>query len=372
MSIIPLVAQLDDAAHRAAEAVARMWRSGELSAAKHGIGLYKVPLCLATDGQHGLASEALDALATALQTAPGCFAAPPLPLGATNFSDKLVHLLSEYRTYLDAVVLAGAAAAQRWDVCSDAAISELLARQHTGTGGFMNRREHPDPKMPLSVTCMVGMLLVARGRLAEAKRAAAFVARVIAANGDPTTATHFRFVGTKDGGVVSRPEGWMTSRALFEIDLLRPAHRFYHLGIAAAFLAELHAATGEAPLLAAAERALAFAERLAEGATACEHICKVGWGAALVYRATRAPRWAALARRVAHKTFLEKQLSDGSYPDFVSIMSDAIPCPVEAVAPGHEIAAEFSYEMHYLARGLSAAATAPGAASAQASPRPRL
>ena len=47
------------------------------------------------------------------------------------------------------------------------------------------------------------------------------------------------------------------------------------------------------------------------------------------------------------------QGASGLYGDFVSVLSDVVPTPVEAVAPGHEIAAEFAYEMHYLARGLS-------------------
>ena len=55
-----LAAQLDDAGTRSADAVARLWRSGELSAKKDGIGVYKVPLCLAVSGQHGLANNALD------------------------------------------------------------------------------------------------------------------------------------------------------------------------------------------------------------------------------------------------------------------------------------------------------------------------
>ena len=56
-----LVAQLDDAGTRSADAVARLWRAGELSAKKDGIGVYKVPLCLAVSGQHGLANNALGA-----------------------------------------------------------------------------------------------------------------------------------------------------------------------------------------------------------------------------------------------------------------------------------------------------------------------
>ena len=130
--------------------------------------------------------------------------------------------------------------------------------------------------------------------------------------------------------------------------------------------------TPAAAARAAAEAALAFAERLPAGATSCEHICKVGWGAALVYRETRSARWHDLAARVARETFLDKQHADGLYPDFLSILSDAVPCPKEAVAPGHEIAAEFSYEMHYLARGLSRAAGGLGAPVVRPPPRSRL
>ena len=45
----------------------------------------------------------------------------------------------------------------------------------------MKKAGDKTPLMALSVTCMAGMVLIARGRVAEAKRAAAFVQRVIAA-----------------------------------------------------------------------------------------------------------------------------------------------------------------------------------------------
>ena len=72
-----LAAQLDDAGTRSADAVARLWRAGELSAKKDGIGVYKVPLCLAVSGQHGLANNALDEIVASLQRSPGVFAPPP-------------------------------------------------------------------------------------------------------------------------------------------------------------------------------------------------------------------------------------------------------------------------------------------------------
>ncbi len=122
-----LAAELDDAGTRSADAVARLWRAGELSAKKDGIGVYKVPLCLAVSGQHGLANNALDEIVASLQRSPGVFAPPPLPDGVVS-PDKVTNLLSEYRTYFDAVILAGACATQRWDIVSDAAIAELLVR----------------------------------------------------------------------------------------------------------------------------------------------------------------------------------------------------------------------------------------------------
>ena len=173
-----LAAQLDAAGTRSADAVARLWRAGELSAKKDGIGVYKVPLCLAVSGQHGLANNALDEIVASLQRSPGVFAPPPLPDGVVS-PDKVTNLLSEYRTYFDAVILAGACATQRWDIVSDAAIAELLSRQHGPTGGFMKKAGDANPLMALSVTCMTGMVLIARGRIAEARRAAAFVQRVI-------------------------------------------------------------------------------------------------------------------------------------------------------------------------------------------------
>jgi acyl-CoA reductase-like NAD-dependent aldehyde dehydrogenase len=350
------VVQLEQAANRSANAVARLWRAGELSATKDGIGVYKVPLCLASDGQHELANAALDDIVATLQRSPGEFCPPPLAHGVVA-PEKIANLLSEYRTYLNCVILAGACAAQRWDVCSEAAMAELISRQHGPTGGFMKCADDPSPTMPLSITCMAGFVLMSRGKLTEARRAAEFVTRVIAANGDARTATHFYFVGTAvPGGVVKEMQGWMTSRCLFEIDLSATRNRFYHIGISAAFLAELHACTGEPKWLKAAEAALAFAERLPLGATGCEHLCKVAWGAALVFRETRSARWHALATRVGREVFLQKQQADGLYADFVSVLSDARPLPVEGVAPGHEIASEFTYEMHYLARGLSRAA----------------
>ena len=71
-----LAAQLDAAGTRSADAVARLWRAGELSAKKDGIGVYKVPLCLAVSGQHGLANNALDEIVASLQRSPGGLEGP--------------------------------------------------------------------------------------------------------------------------------------------------------------------------------------------------------------------------------------------------------------------------------------------------------
>ena len=302
-----LILRLEAGARRSADAVARAWRSGEISAAKDGIGVYKAPLCFAVDGQHELANAVLDDIQKTIQVSPGEFCPPP----ATSVSPNvLVNLMSEYRTYFNAVILAGAAAVQRWDVCSEQAIAELLSRQHA-SGGFMKCKDDPNPLMPLSITCMVGFVLLARGRIAEAKRAGDFVARAVAANGDPAAATKFYFVADGKGGVVRSKTGYLTDHCLFTIDLANPTNRFYHLGISAAFLAELHSVSRDPTHLEYAGKALEFAERLHPRATQCAHVCKVAWGAALLYRETGAARWHALATRVAEEWFLGNQKSDG-------------------------------------------------------------
>ena len=43
---------------------------------------------------------------------------------------------------------------------------------------------------------------------------------------------------------------------------------------------------------------------------------------------------------------------------FNPVDGDEVPVPHEVIGPGTEIAAEFSYEMHFIARGLSAPARA--------------
>ena len=83
-----LAAQLDDAGTRSADAVARLWRAGELSAKKDGIGVYKVPLCLAALGQHGLANNGSKGGASAAAGASYQTRWPSLP----ESIDSLWHL----------------------------------------------------------------------------------------------------------------------------------------------------------------------------------------------------------------------------------------------------------------------------------------
>jgi hypothetical protein len=78
--------------------------------------------------------------------------------------------------------------------------------------------------------------------------------------------------------------------------------------------------------------------------------CKVGWGAAVLYRVTREEKYKSLAEKVADRTFCGAQLADGGWPGMQFPVSDDF-TSVE-ISPD-EISAEYTYELMEIAGGLA-------------------
>ena len=95
------------------------------------------------------------------------------------------------------------------------------------------------------------------------------------------------------------------------VDGTRPSQCWWSLGYPVAFLAHLHAATGDARYLATAERLLGFVARCHPDARNSITAHKVMWGASLVGQLTgKAEHW-DLVRSIAGHIINEGQADDG-------------------------------------------------------------
>ena len=88
-----------------------------------------------------------------------------------------------------------------------------------------------------------------------------------------------------------------------------PRQAFFNIGIAAAFLARLTMATGDAQWNALGGRYLEFAYRVSDGMYETAQVGKVGWGAALAYGVGGDERHLQLAERVGEAMVAQQDAS---------------------------------------------------------------
>ena len=150
--------------------------------------------------------------------------------------------------YPGAWLAVGAARSGRWEVAHPA-LRFLLGLQDAESGGF-RRTLAPGGDCDVLCTSQVGNACLAMGRLAEALRAGAFLRRVWEAQPKGRREGEFFFAwsaaapggGPAAGLIVSFEDDKQTS---YSVRADRPRQPYYNIGIAAAFLARLSAATGD-------------------------------------------------------------------------------------------------------------------------------
>ena len=122
------------------------------------------------------------------------------------------------------------------------------------------------------------------------------------------------------------------------------------VGIAAGYLADVYALSDDNRYLEAARGYLDFDSRTNPDGFCWPSKCKVGWGAAKLYRVTGETRYRDLACRVADETWLNAQTEEGHFGGMTLHFSDDVP---DIEVPAHELTTEFCYELMEVAGALA-------------------
>ena len=239
---------------------------------------YRVPWALSLMGEISAASRVLDWISKHMFTTEGAFAGVS-PQGI--FGER-------YGSYPLACLIVGASKLQRFDIVYRGT-EQLLTWQDPTTGGFFNTRADMSPsgEQELFPVCQGGMTLLLAGHVEAARQAGQWVGRLWELQ--PDTQHRLYHVFTPAGGLVTSPPSEPAATYITHKD--DPWQHHYNGGIAAAFLTELHMATGEHQWL---ELARAYQE-FSITTDACQfqsmQVCKSGWGSGRLLVATGEPRY---------------------------------------------------------------------------------
>ena len=128
------------------------------------------------------------------------------------------------------------------------------------------------------------------------------------------------------------------------VDATGRRQAYYAPGIAAAFLARLHMATGQPAYLELAESYIQFAMRCSGDQFMRPQVGKVGWGASLLYQITKKYEYRDLAFRVGDY-LLDNQFEEGYWLNTH---------PAVAYHNVLEVTAEFVVHMETISTALTA------------------
>lgn len=272
---------------------------GSIGPAEEPLFYYRVPWTFALMGEVSAAAHHLDWIKRHMFTKDGAFEGVS-PLGF--FADR-------YGSYPLAILLIGAALMQRFDVVYPGT-RRLLSWQDTETGGFYaNARDRSaDAEQELAPTCQGGLTLLMLGQIDAALKVGHFLKRLRAAQPDFDHRLYQVFNRSKGLITTYAPDDalWYVTR---KDD---PWQQHFNAGIAAAFLAQLHMATGEVQWLDLARQFQAFSMTTDPCQFQSMQLCKSGWGSGLLHVATREDTYRDWTVRIGD-WFLEHQYDDGHW-----------------------------------------------------------
>lgn len=213
--------------------------------------------------------------------------------------------------YQAAWLVCGAHKLGRFDLAARG-MDFLLTLQDPQSGGVFSRRDDvgPSGRQEAWISSMAGLAALFTGRVTAAERVGRFLQRVKALQPDFEHALYF--VYTPASGLVTEFPATAAAAHVLRTEAGLGDQWYFTPGLAAAFLARLYLATGNAGWLQLAEKYIAFAWRCPAEMFTSARCGKVGWGAALLYQATGGERYRELALRVAN-FLVESQLPDGRW-----------------------------------------------------------
>jgi hypothetical protein len=163
------------------------------------------------------------------------------------------------------------------------------------------------------------MSALVTGHRAAAEAAGRWLGRLWDAQ--PALSDRLYTIATRAGGLATEvPDGADRRHYINESQEVRQMH--YNGGIAAAFLARLHLATGDRQWLELARNYQAFSMNSTERQFEVMQVCKSGWGGALLYLITGEPLYRDWTIKMGD-WFVANQHADGHWENSRYIVPDA-------------------------------------------------
>ena len=194
---------------------------------------------------------------------------------------------------------------------------EVLTYQDFAGGVFGNK---DDPKYMAVQNPLLASFFVewatAAGLLGPAKASTDFLAMLVGQNlphmVDEPGRFYFSYDPVKRDLITEPPPGGNINCF---VDTMGEKQQFYQIGTAMAALANFYIECGTPRHLEAALFLADFVERLNPRGLHWPSYCKIGWGAAALYRATGSPEHRKMAAGVSETTFIGSQTARGGWED---------------------------------------------------------
>jgi hypothetical protein len=299
-----------------------------------GIYYYRVAWAFALMGELTAATRNMDWIRRHMFTAEGAFEGEATPQG--EFSER-------YGSYPLACMLVGAPLTQHLELVYPG-VKRLLQWQDPQTGGIYHKwDERTDAgEQEIFPTAQAGMTFLLAGKLEPALKAGGWFQRLRQLQPDWEHKLYACY---------SREKGLITDvpadRAPLYITVKdEPWQHHFNGGISAAFLGKLYLATGDPQWLDLARDYEAFSMTSGECMWQSMQTCKSGWGAGVLYRATREPQYRDWLVRMGD-WFAANQYADGHWENTKHWS------PNPTLADGVEVTAEFVMHVAHIIMYLS-------------------
>ncbi|HYM16361.1 MAG TPA: hypothetical protein VEZ14_12460 [Dehalococcoidia bacterium] len=301
------------------------WSEARARGVAHLLGLQRADGAIGHPETEGLAPyyKALWALAAAGRTEEGnrlaTWIAANVQDEAGDFSGSLRGADHNYSyPYPNAWIICGAQKLGRFDI-TRRGMEFLLTLQSNEFGGFRIQRDKPDSPQDLLCSAQAGNACLSTGHLPRAKEVGRFLRAVWDAQPHPERELFFVY----KPGQGLRTDFPEDRQRLHSIRIDKRRQMYFNMGIAAAFLARLTMATGDAAWADLGKSYLEIGFNVLDEMYETAQVGKVGWGAALIYGVTGERRYLELATRVGD-ALIAQQTESGGWDNTGGYVSDVV------------------------------------------------
>ncbi|MEZ4434934.1 MAG: hypothetical protein R3F65_21215 [bacterium] len=263
---------------------------------------YKLPMLLLLTGRNRDAHRVLDHVTAAFARNDGDFATEEEVITADP-------ILAGYPGTISGWIGLAALRAGRFDIAMPA-YGHLCRYHEPSSGGatLAGPRGGVDDPVELLMTAQLGYAALYFGEHARARGCGKALGELVAAQ--PALDQRLLLRRGRDGRFIEA--GKDDAAFLRAVEVGRPDQAFSFVGHPIAFLTQLYRATGDGAALDAARRYAGFALDCGDALAASHFAHAVGWGMALLHRATGDSRHRALAEAIAEQ-LIDAQGDDGGW-----------------------------------------------------------